>query len=124
MLAAAPSTALGRRSASQEIGLRAALARSNYDEDRVPQPRAAERGAFDARMFPRSDGIALGGTFQHGNSNLEPNEATVRTIVTDHAAFFAAIRQERGAIPRGHNRAVDPALAARGPSLMHHGRNV
>ncbi len=39
-------------------------------------------------MFPRSDGIVLGGTFQHGNASLAPDEATVREIVADHARFF------------------------------------
>jgi D-amino-acid oxidase len=44
-------------------------------------------------MFPRSDGIVLGGTFQHGATNLEPDDATVRTIVADHATFFNAMRR-------------------------------
>ncbi|HEX3468223.1 MAG TPA: FAD-dependent oxidoreductase [Candidatus Elarobacter sp.] len=45
----------------------------------------------DRYMFPRSDGIVLGGTFQHGDSRLAVDDATVRTIVADHAAFFAAM---------------------------------
>lgn len=47
-------------------------------------------------MFPRSDGIVLGGTFQHGATNLEPDDATVRTVVADHAAFFGAMRSGTG----------------------------
>jgi D-amino-acid oxidase len=43
-------------------------------------------------MFPRSDGIVLGGTFGFGNANLEPDDATVRAVVADHAAFFTAMR--------------------------------
>jgi len=60
----------------------------------VPQPNIDYLTLHGGRyMFPRSDGIVLGGTFQHGNWNLEPDEATVRRIVTDHAAFFASMRQ-------------------------------
>ncbi len=44
-------------------------------------------------MFPRSDGIVLGGTFQYGNANVELDEATVRTIVADHAAFFGSMHE-------------------------------
>jgi glycine/D-amino acid oxidase-like deaminating enzyme len=40
-------------------------------------------------MFPRTDGIVLGGTFQHGNADLQPNALTEAQIVADHAAFFA-----------------------------------
>ena len=40
-------------------------------------------------MFPRSDGIVLGGTFQYGNADLQPDMATEAKIVADHAAFFA-----------------------------------
>jgi len=40
-------------------------------------------------MFPRSDGIVLGGTFQYGDANLQPDAATEGQIVADHAAFFS-----------------------------------
>jgi glycine/D-amino acid oxidase-like deaminating enzyme len=60
----------------------------------APQPKVDYITLHGGRyMFPRSDGIVLGGTFQHGNSNLQPDEATVRTIVADHATFFASMRQ-------------------------------
>jgi glycine/D-amino acid oxidase-like deaminating enzyme len=42
-------------------------------------------------MFPRSDGIVLGGTFQHGNADLAVDPATVQQVVADHAAFFNAM---------------------------------
>jgi D-amino-acid oxidase len=59
----------------------------------APQPSVDYMTLHGGRyMFPRSDGIVLGGTFQHGNANLEPDESTVRTIVADHAAFFASMR--------------------------------
>jgi D-amino-acid oxidase len=43
-------------------------------------------------MFPRSDGIVLGGTFQYGNADLQPDVVTEGQIVADHAAFFAQMR--------------------------------
>ncbi len=43
-------------------------------------------------MFPRSDGVVLGGTFQHGDADLAPDDATVRRVVADHASFFDAMR--------------------------------
>lgn len=45
----------------------------------------------DRYMFPRSDGIVLGGTFQHGDYDLAPDAATERRVVADHAAFFDAM---------------------------------
>jgi D-amino-acid oxidase len=44
-------------------------------------------------MFPRSDGIVLGGTFEHGNWSTEPDAETERRIVAAHERFFAALRQ-------------------------------
>ncbi len=43
-------------------------------------------------MFPRSDGILLGGTFERGEWSLEPNQAEVRRIVEGHARLFASMR--------------------------------
>lgn len=43
-------------------------------------------------MFPRSDGILLGGTFERGEWSLEPDEAALRRIVADHVAFFDGMR--------------------------------
>jgi glycine/D-amino acid oxidase-like deaminating enzyme len=40
-------------------------------------------------MFPRTDGIILGGTFQHGNADVQPNAESEAQIVAEHAAFFA-----------------------------------
>jgi len=59
----------------------------------APQP-AVDYTTLHANryMFPRSDGIILGGTFQHGATNLDPDDATIRTIVADHSAFFGSMR--------------------------------
>jgi glycine/D-amino acid oxidase-like deaminating enzyme len=43
-------------------------------------------------MFPRTDGIVLGGTFQHGNADLEPSAADEREVVANHADFFSHMR--------------------------------
>ncbi len=59
----------------------------------VPQPSIDYMTLHGGRyMFPRSDGVVLGGTFQHGATSMVPDEATVHTVVADHAAFFAAMR--------------------------------
>jgi D-amino-acid oxidase len=42
-------------------------------------------------MFPRSDGLVLGGTFQHGATSMEPDLDTIRRVVADHAAFFGSM---------------------------------
>jgi glycine/D-amino acid oxidase-like deaminating enzyme len=39
-------------------------------------------------MFPRDDGIVIGGTFQHGNSSLEPDDPTQRRLLSENAALY------------------------------------
>jgi len=43
-------------------------------------------------MFPRRDGILLGGTFEHGDWSLEVNEATRERIVAGHRELFESLR--------------------------------
>ena len=43
-------------------------------------------------MFPRSDGILLGGTSERGEWSLEPDPEATRRIVSGHRAFFNAMR--------------------------------
>ncbi len=45
----------------------------------------------DLYMFPRSDGIVLGGTFEHHVSTMEPNLAAEEKILAGHARFFASL---------------------------------
>jgi len=60
----------------------------------APQPNVDYAALYPNRyMFPRSDGIVLGGTFEPGDTNLDPDQATIRRVVADHAAFFAAMRR-------------------------------
>ena len=42
-------------------------------------------------MFPRKDGVVLGGTFQHHVSSLEPDLAAEQRILEGHARFFAEL---------------------------------
>jgi D-amino-acid oxidase len=59
----------------------------------APQPAVDYIVLYGNRyMFPRSDGVVLGGTFQHGATSLEPDQPTVERVVADHAAFFTAMR--------------------------------
>jgi glycine/D-amino acid oxidase-like deaminating enzyme len=39
-------------------------------------------------MFPRHDGILLGGTFERGQSNLQPDPATTDRLLQEHANLF------------------------------------
>jgi D-amino-acid oxidase len=45
----------------------------------------------DLYMFPRHDGIVLGGTFERGVSTLEPDRAAEDRILAGHAKFFASL---------------------------------
>jgi len=45
----------------------------------------------DGYMFPRKDGIVLGGTFQHHVSTLEPDLAAEERVLASHAKFFATM---------------------------------
>jgi D-amino-acid oxidase len=62
----------------------------------APQPSVDYITLHGGRyMFPRTDGIVLGGTFQHGDANIEIDPAQVTQIVGEHAAFFNAMRQSQ-----------------------------
>jgi D-amino-acid oxidase len=43
-------------------------------------------------MFPRSDGILLGGTFERGNWTLEPDPEAEKRVLEGHRRFFSAMR--------------------------------
>jgi D-amino-acid oxidase len=46
----------------------------------------------DLYMFPRKDGILLGGTFERGEWSLDVNESERRRIVGGHIAFFDSMK--------------------------------
>lgn len=60
----------------------------------LPQPEVQYMtvGPGNIYMFPRQDGILLGGTHERGDWNLEPDPATRDRVVREHAALFAAMR--------------------------------
>ena len=43
-------------------------------------------------MFPRHDGVLLGGTHEHGNFSLDPDPKVEREILAGHASLFSALR--------------------------------
>ena len=58
-------------------------------------PQAEVRYAFAGQagyMFPRADGILLGGTFERDIWSTDPEPATIARIVDSHRRFFATFR--------------------------------
>ena len=47
----------------------------------------------DLYMFPRTDGILLGGLFQEGEWSLNVDEATRARVLSGHAQFFGSFRR-------------------------------
>jgi glycine/D-amino acid oxidase-like deaminating enzyme len=59
----------------------------------LPQPEV--RYAYQGQagyMFPRADGILLGGTFELDEWKAEPEPATIERIIDSHKALFAGFR--------------------------------
>ena len=55
----------------------------------VPQPEVDYTLlGGDLYMFPRADGILLGGTFERGNWSTEPDPATTQRILQGHRELF------------------------------------
>jgi len=44
-------------------------------------------------MFPRSDGIVLGGTFDRGDSNLTVDPEQSNQILNSHTAIMRGLKQ-------------------------------
>ena len=61
----------------------------------MPQPEVRYNLIFgDYYMFPRTDGIVLGGTFEKGNWDLVPNEAAKQRVLAAHQAAFARMKSK------------------------------
>jgi len=60
----------------------------------LPQPEVDYMtvGPGDIYMFPRRDGILLGGSHDRGEWSLEPDAATSERILRENAALFAGMR--------------------------------
>ena len=48
--------------------------------------------AADVYMFPRSDGVLLGGTHERGVWSLEPDLEAKQRILAEHARIFQQMR--------------------------------
>jgi glycine/D-amino acid oxidase-like deaminating enzyme len=83
-------TGLGSRDLFGDKGLRPARGQLAILE---PQPEV--QYAFTGGpgyMFPRPDGIILGGTFELDQWDTTPEPATIQKIIADHQRFFATLR--------------------------------
>ena len=59
----------------------------------LPQPEVRYAFAGQAGyMFPRADGILLGGTFERDEWEAEPQQADIERIVASHKELFAGFR--------------------------------
>ncbi|GIS51139.1 MAG: hypothetical protein Ct9H90mP25_5730 [Gammaproteobacteria bacterium] len=43
-------------------------------------------------MFPRSDGILLGGTFERNKWDIQPDPQITDRLINGHKAFFSAMQ--------------------------------
>jgi D-amino-acid oxidase len=63
----------------------------------LPQPEVDYITISDGLyMFPRRDGILLGGTFEHNVWSLDVDEAARQRIMTGHRALFEGLRETGG----------------------------
>jgi D-amino-acid oxidase len=60
----------------------------------LPQPEVdyMTTGPSNIYMFPRRDGILLGGTFDRGEWSTDPDHSTTDRILRESAALFAGVR--------------------------------
>ena len=64
----------------------------------ILEPQPEVRYAFTGGpgyMFPRPDGIILGGTFEVDEWDATPEPATIARIIADHKRFFATLPLHR-----------------------------
>jgi glycine/D-amino acid oxidase-like deaminating enzyme len=61
----------------------------------ILEPQPAVRYAYTGSsgyMFPRADGILLGGTFEYDQWDPTPQPADIARIIADHLRFFTGFR--------------------------------
>ncbi len=59
----------------------------------LPQPEVQYAvAAGDTYMFPRSDGIVLGGSHEEGEWSLAPNPERRQQVLAQHKDFFDSFR--------------------------------
>jgi glycine/D-amino acid oxidase-like deaminating enzyme len=57
-----------------------------------PQPEVRYAYVGDGYMFPRADGILLGGTFEVDQWDATPQPDAIARILATHKRFFASFR--------------------------------
>ena len=74
----------------------------------LPQPEVNYMMATDDQlyMFPRTDGILLGGTFEKDEWSLTVNETAKARVLQGHAKFFGSFRRCQRAALDFHRRRV------------------
>ena len=100
-------TGLGARALFDDQELRPAKGQLTF---LVPQPEVNYMAVMedDLYMFPRTDGILLGGTFEEGEWSLSVNETTKARVLQGHAKFFGSFRQcHRAALNFGRRRVLE-----------------
>jgi D-amino-acid oxidase len=83
-------TGLGSRDLFNDQGLHPARGQLAILEPQ-PEVRYAVTGG-PGYMFPRADGILLGGTFEFDEWDATPQPAKINEIVDDQKRFFASFR--------------------------------
>jgi glycine/D-amino acid oxidase-like deaminating enzyme len=58
----------------------------------LPQPEVRYAFTGEGYMFPRADGILLGGTFERGQWDATPQPADIDRILAEHQRMFAGLR--------------------------------
>ena len=58
----------------------------------LPQPEVRYAFTGEGYMFPRADGILLGGTFERGEWDAKPQPADIEGIIAGHQRMFAGWR--------------------------------
>jgi len=59
----------------------------------LPQPAIDYAALFgDCYMFPRHDGVVLGGTHEHDVWTLDPNPEAKQRVMAEHQKFFSGMR--------------------------------
>jgi hypothetical protein len=79
----------------------------------APQ-RAIDYVTLHGGHYMLPDGIILGGTFQHGNADLQPNAATEAEVVADQAAFLSAMHAQT----RASIQSAAPAASTSPPGSL------
>lgn len=64
----------------------------------LPQPEIDYCYLSSGYMFPRRDGIILGGTWDHGDWSLEPNAEQANGILEAHVAIMNSLKSAQSAV--------------------------